>query len=45
MWCDVSFPLPNNIEMIWRFAEEVCSAYGEPFTVNTIALKEPLDIL
>ncbi|XP_029361155.1 sperm acrosome membrane-associated protein 6 [Echeneis naucrates] len=23
MWCDVPFHLPNNIEIIWRFAEEV----------------------
>ncbi|XP_026149269.1 sperm acrosome membrane-associated protein 6, partial [Mastacembelus armatus] len=23
MWCDVPFPLPDNIEVIWRFAEEV----------------------
>lgn len=24
MWCDVPFHLPNDIEVIWRFAEEVC---------------------
>uniref|UniRef100_A0A3Q2P9X1 Sperm acrosome associated 6 n=1 Tax=Fundulus heteroclitus TaxID=8078 RepID=A0A3Q2P9X1_FUNHE len=23
MWCDVPFDLPNDIEVIWRFAEEV----------------------
>ncbi|XP_070767975.1 sperm acrosome membrane-associated protein 6 [Enoplosus armatus] len=23
VWCDVHFQLPNNIEVIWRFAEEV----------------------
>ncbi|KAG7242189.1 hypothetical protein INR49_024235, partial [Caranx melampygus] len=23
MWCDVPFHLPNDIEVIWRFAEEV----------------------
>lgn len=27
MWCDVPFPLPNDIEMIWRFAEEVGSVW------------------
>ncbi len=40
MWCDVPFHLPNDIEVIWRFAEEVCLAYCEPFRVTAIPLKE-----
>ncbi|KAF7656230.1 hypothetical protein LDENG_00044820 [Lucifuga dentata] len=27
MYCDVPFPLPDNIEMIWRFAEELEKIY------------------
>lgn len=34
MWCDVPFALPTDIEVIWRFAEEVRSAYGESFRVT-----------
>jgi len=36
MRCDVPFVLPNDIEVIWRFAEEVCSAYGDPSRITTI---------
>lgn len=39
MWCDVPFALPTDIEVIWRFAEEVRSAYGESFTFTAILLK------
>jgi len=31
MWCEVPFHLPGNIEVIWRFAEEVRSSYDELF--------------
>lgn len=23
MWCEVPFHLPKNVEVVWRFAEEV----------------------
>lgn len=38
MWCDVPFHLPADIELIWRFAEEVCLACGEPFRVTAVEL-------
>ncbi|CAK6960425.1 sperm acrosome associated 6 [Scomber scombrus] len=31
MWCDVLFPLPNGIEIIWRFAEEVKTQQVDQF--------------
>ncbi|KAM9723719.1 sperm acrosome membrane-associated protein 6 [Menidia menidia] len=31
MWCDVPFDLPNDIEVIWRFAEEVKTQQMEEF--------------
>ncbi|XP_044063642.1 sperm acrosome membrane-associated protein 6 isoform X2 [Siniperca chuatsi] len=31
MWCDVPFHLPNNIEVIWRFAEEVKTQQVDQF--------------
>ncbi|XP_062322260.1 sperm acrosome associated 6 [Osmerus eperlanus] len=31
MWCDVSFPLPIDLEVIWRFAEEVKSQQVDLF--------------
>lgn len=34
MWCAVPFALPSDIEVIWRFAKEVGSAYGESFRVT-----------
>lgn len=40
MWCEVPFHLPDDMEVIWRFAEEVRLAYGEPFIVIEIPLKE-----
>lgn len=39
MWCNVPFALPTDTEVIWRFAEEVRSAYGESFRVTAILLK------
>nr|XP_020464121.1 sperm acrosome membrane-associated protein 6 [Monopterus albus] len=31
MWCDVPFQLPNDIEVIWRFAEEVKTQQVDEF--------------
>ncbi|XP_071326818.1 sperm acrosome membrane-associated protein 6 isoform X3 [Trachinotus anak] len=31
MWCDVPFHLPNDIEVIWRFAEEVKTQQVDQF--------------
>eukprot|EP00064_Thunnus_orientalis_P009172 superscaffoldBa00001150_g9195 len=31
MRCDVPFPLPNDIEMVWRFAEEVKTQQVDQF--------------
>lgn len=31
MWCNVPFDLPNEIEVIWRFAEEVKTQQMEQF--------------
>lgn len=29
MQCNVPFDVPTDIEVIWRFAEEVCSKYSD----------------
>ncbi|XP_030249230.1 sperm acrosome membrane-associated protein 6 [Sparus aurata] len=31
MWCDVPFPLPNDIEVIWRFADQVKTQQVDQF--------------
>ncbi|XP_068614542.1 sperm acrosome membrane-associated protein 6 [Brachionichthys hirsutus] len=41
MWCNVSFQLPNDIEMIWRFAEEVKTQQVDQFREVTAGL-DPL---
>ncbi|XP_053183512.1 sperm acrosome associated 6 [Scomber japonicus] len=38
MWCDVPFPLPNDIEMIWRFAEEVKTQQVDQFQEVTVGV-------
>lgn len=40
MWCNVPFHLPVDMEVIWRFAEEVCLEHGESFMVTSAPLKE-----
>ncbi|XP_070690940.1 sperm acrosome membrane-associated protein 6 [Pempheris klunzingeri] len=38
MWCDVPFHLPNNIEVIWRFAGEVKTKQVDQFKEVTAGL-------
>lgn len=41
MWCDVPFDLPNDIEVIWRFAEEVCPKYNDRYMSIAVKISSP----
>ncbi|XP_058493515.1 sperm acrosome associated 6 [Solea solea] len=38
MWCDVQFRLPDNIKIMWRFAEEVETQQMNQFEVVTVGV-------
>ncbi|XP_038568463.1 sperm acrosome membrane-associated protein 6 isoform X3 [Micropterus salmoides] len=38
VWCEVPFHLPNNIEVVWRFAEEVKTQQVDQFEEATAGL-------
>ncbi|XP_045900173.1 sperm acrosome associated 6 isoform X2 [Micropterus dolomieu] len=38
VWCEVLFHLPNNIEVVWRFAEEVKTQQVDQFEEATAGL-------
>ncbi|KAM9852138.1 sperm acrosome membrane-associated protein 6 [Aulostomus maculatus] len=38
MWCDVAFNLPDDIEMIWRFADQVRTQQVDQFTEVTVGV-------
>lgn len=45
MWCEVPFDLPTDIEVIWRFAEEVSSASDDSCRGSTYSLRLYLSVV